>query len=164
MEAEYLMLCFFLGRVGQERIRKVANHILSKQRSDGSWGQYYDAPGDVSTSVECYFALKLAGYTAESQPLQNARRFILSRGGVPKVRVFTKIWLANVHGLKVSKTPMYVSCQKAITELGQPQSSVEGALRKAIKWFNDYGYTKKPGKENQASSRLASGRGYGSVA
>jgi len=94
MEAEYLMLCFFLGRIDQERIRKLANHILSRQRSDGSWGQYYEAPGDVSTSVECYFALKLAGYTAESQPLQNARRFILSRGGVPKVRVFTKIWLA----------------------------------------------------------------------
>ena len=94
MEAEYLMLCFLLDRVDQERIRKVANHILSRQRSDGSWGQYYEAPGDLSTSVECYFALKLAGYTADSRPLRIARRFILSRGGIPKVRVFTKIWLA----------------------------------------------------------------------
>ena len=94
MEAEYLMLCFFLDRLDQERINKVANHILSRQRDDGSWGQYYEAPGDLSTSVECYFALKLAGYTAHSKPLQKAREFILSRGGVPKVRVFTKIWLA----------------------------------------------------------------------
>ena len=47
-----------------------------------------------------------------------------------------------LEGLKVSKTPMYVSCQKALTELGQPQSSVEAALDKSIKWFNDYGYTK----------------------
>ena len=94
MEAEYLMLSLFLGRVDRERWRKLANYILSKQRDDGSWGQYYQAPGDLSTSVECYFALKLVGYPADSEPLQMARRFILSRGGVPGVRVFTKIWLA----------------------------------------------------------------------
>ena len=94
MEAEYLMLSLFLGRVDQERWRKLSNLILSKQQEGGSWGQYYQAPGDLSTSVECYFALKLAGYSADSPPLQNARQFILSRGGVPKVRVFTKIWLA----------------------------------------------------------------------
>ena len=45
-----------------------------------------------------------------------------------------------LEGLKVSKTPMYVSCQKAVTELGLPQSPVEGALEKAIRWFTDYGY------------------------
>ncbi|MFQ6030904.1 MAG: squalene--hopene cyclase, partial [Dehalococcoidia bacterium] len=94
MEAEYLLLSHFLGRVDQQRWRKITNYILQKQREDGSWGQYYQAPGDVSTSVECYFALKLAGYSADAEPLQKARQFILSRGGVPQVRVFTKIWLA----------------------------------------------------------------------
>ena len=94
MEAEYLMLCHFLGRVDPERWRKVTNYILGKQRGDGSWGQYYEAPGDLSTSVECYFALKLAGHSPDSEPLTKARAFILSKGGVPKVRVFTKIWLA----------------------------------------------------------------------
>ena len=94
MEAEYLMLSHFLGRVDRERWRKLANYILSKQQEDGSWGQYYQAPGDISTSVECYFALKLAGHSADTEPMRQARRFILSRGGVPRVRVFTKIWLA----------------------------------------------------------------------
>ncbi|MEE8466171.1 MAG: squalene--hopene cyclase [Dehalococcoidia bacterium] len=94
MEAEYLMLCHFTGRHDPERWRKVCNFILSKQRSDGSWGQYYEAPGDVSTSVECYFALKLAGHSSDSEPLRKAREFILSKGGIPKARVFTKIWLA----------------------------------------------------------------------
>ena len=94
MEAEYLMLCHFTGRHDPERWRKVCNYILSKQRTDGSWGQYYEAPGDVSTSVECYFALKLAGHAPESDPLRKAREFILSKGGIPKVRIFTKIWLA----------------------------------------------------------------------
>ena len=94
MEAEYLMLCHFTGRHDPERWRKVCNYILSKQRDDGSWGQYYDAPGDLSTSVECYFALKLAGHSPDSEPLKKAREFILSKGGMPKIRVFTKIWLA----------------------------------------------------------------------
>ena len=94
MEAEYIMLSHFLGRKDEEKWRKLTNYIVGKQREDGSWGQYYEAPGDLSTSVECYFALKLAGYPAESDPLRRAREFIRSRGGVPGCRVFTKIWLA----------------------------------------------------------------------
>ena len=105
MEAEYLMLSHFLGRKNPERWRKVANYILSKQQDDGSWGQYYEAPGDVSTSVECYFALKLAGHPADSPELTRAREFILSRGGVPKTRVFTKIWLALFGQWEWSGTP-----------------------------------------------------------
>ena len=45
-----------------------------------------------------------------------------------------------LEGLKIAKKPMYVSCQKAISQLGLPQSSVESALEKAVKWFNDHGY------------------------
>ena len=94
MEAEYLLLTHFLGVSDPERWRKLANYILSKQREDGSWGQYFGAPGDISTSVECYFALKLAGVSAETAEMERAREFVLSRGGVPRVRIFTKIWLS----------------------------------------------------------------------
>ena len=45
-----------------------------------------------------------------------------------------------LEGLKVSRTPMYVSCQKAVTELGLPQSPVESAVEKSVRWFTDYGY------------------------
>ena len=45
-----------------------------------------------------------------------------------------------LEGLKVSKKPMYVSCEKALRELGLPQSPVESALEKAVRWFRDYGY------------------------
>ena len=94
MEAEYLLLTYFLDQVDPERWRKLSNHILRRQQADGSWGQYYQAPGDVSTSVECYFALKLAGVSPQREEMQRARAFILSRGGVPATRVFTKIWLS----------------------------------------------------------------------
>ena len=105
MEAEYLMLSQFLGRKDPERWRKVGNYIMTKQQADGSWGQYYEAPGDVSTSVECYFALKLAGHPADSPDLTRAREFILSRGGVSNTRVFTKIWLALFGQWDWSGTP-----------------------------------------------------------
>ena len=98
MEAEYLMLSLFLGKEDQlqenRRWDKICRSILNAQREDGSWGLYYGAPGDLSTSVECYFALKLAGVSADSDEMTRARDFILSRGGVPGCRVFTKIWLA----------------------------------------------------------------------
>ena len=94
MEAEYLLLTYFLDVADEARWKKLANYILGKQREDGSWGQYYQAPGDVSTSVECYFALKLSGVSPDAEEMRKAREFILSRGGVPKVRIFTKIWLS----------------------------------------------------------------------
>ena len=94
MEAEFLLLNHFLGLRDEDRWRKLANHILGQQRSDGTWGQYYGAPGDLSTTVECYFALKLAGISAEEPLMVKARKFILGKGGIPATRVFTKIWLS----------------------------------------------------------------------
>ena len=38
---------------------------------------------------------------------------------------------------------MYVSSRKAVNELGLPQSPVEPALEKAVRWFTDYGYLGK---------------------
>ncbi len=94
MEAEYLMLIHFVGSDEGERWGLIATDIKRRQREDGSWGMYHGAPGDLSTSVECYFALKLAGVPATDPLMVRAREFILSKGGVPKARVFTKIWLA----------------------------------------------------------------------
>ena len=45
-----------------------------------------------------------------------------------------------VEAIKVARHPMYVSSQKAVAELGMPQSSVETALEKAVRWFTDHGY------------------------
>jgi squalene-hopene/tetraprenyl-beta-curcumene cyclase len=94
MEAEFLLLNYFLGLKDADRWRKLANHILGQQRSDGTWGQYYGAPGDLSTTVECYFALKLAGISPDQPLMTKAREFVLRKGGVPNTRVFTKIWLS----------------------------------------------------------------------
>jgi squalene-hopene/tetraprenyl-beta-curcumene cyclase len=92
--AEYVMLFHFLGLIDKERERKLANYILSKQTEQGCWCIYFGGPGDISTTVEAYFALKLAGYPAEHPAMAKARAFILEKGGIIKCRVFTKIFLA----------------------------------------------------------------------
>ena len=61
-----------------------------------------------------------------------------------------------LEGIKVARKPMYVSCEKAVRELGMHQSPVEGALKKMVDWFRDYGYT----AEGQRHSRPVTVRGY----
>jgi len=92
--SEYLMLLRFLGLKDGERERKIAYHILGNQRSDGTWAIHWGGKGDLSTTVEAYFALKLAGFSANDPRLRKARTFILEKGGLEASRVFTKIFLA----------------------------------------------------------------------
>jgi dihydroflavonol-4-reductase len=47
-----------------------------------------------------------------------------------------------VEGLKVAKHPMYVSADKAVRQLRQPQQPIEAALEKAVRWFTDHNYVK----------------------
>ena len=94
MEAEYLMLTHFLGIGDCDTWARLRNHILHVQRDDGTWGQFYDGPGDLSTTIECYFALKLSGMPADDPRMEAAREFVVSKGGVTEARVFTKIWLS----------------------------------------------------------------------
>ncbi len=92
--SEYLMLLHFLGIKDEERDGKIVNNILKNQRSDGTWSLFPGGRGDISTTVEAYFALKLAGFSAGDEPLRKAREFILREGGVEAARVFTKVYLA----------------------------------------------------------------------
>ena len=45
-----------------------------------------------------------------------------------------------VEGVLASRKPAWVSCQRAVNELGLPQSPVERALKEAAEWFADHGY------------------------
>lgn len=105
MEAEYVFLTHILGIPDHERNRKIANYIEGRQQPDGGWSMYYGAPSDLSTTVECYTALKMAGRDVDSPVMRNARELILARGGVPNTRVFTKIWLAMIGQWEWSGTP-----------------------------------------------------------
>ena len=94
MTAEYLMLLRFAGIEDRAKERKIANYLLKHQRQDGTWAIHFGGRGDLSTTVEAYFALKLIDFSLDEPPLRKAREFILANGGLEKSRVFTKIFLA----------------------------------------------------------------------
>lgn len=94
MAAEYLLLTHFLGVRDEARWAKVANYLRDQQQEGGGWAIYYGGPPDLNATVEAYFALKLAGVPASEPRMQRARDWVVSAGGVPRTRVFTRIWLA----------------------------------------------------------------------
>lgn len=94
MDAEDLLLREFLNIRTRAVTHKVAEWIRSRQRPDGSWGVYFGGPADLSTTVEGYTALRLAGDPADARHMQLARDCILDLGGLERSRVFTRIWLA----------------------------------------------------------------------
>ncbi|MDH2414481.1 squalene--hopene cyclase [Nocardioides sp. CER19] len=94
MDAEDLMLRTFLRVATPETTEQTARWIRSQQRSDGTWALYPGGPGDLSTTVEAWVALRIAGDPAESVHLQKAAAYIRDSGGLESARVFTHLWLA----------------------------------------------------------------------
>jgi len=92
--AEFIYLMHYLGEVDRDIQKGICRRILDVQRADGSWALYHEGHGDLSTTVECYFALKLGGLKEDDERMTRARDFILSAGGAEKSRVFTRIHLA----------------------------------------------------------------------
>jgi squalene-hopene/tetraprenyl-beta-curcumene cyclase len=93
ISAEYLMLHRFLG-LDEGKVPGLVADILAKQLPTGGWSIWHGDGGELSTTVEAYFALKIAGLPPEDPHLARARDFILARGGALKTRVFTRIFLA----------------------------------------------------------------------
>jgi squalene-hopene/tetraprenyl-beta-curcumene cyclase len=94
MDAEDLLLREFLGVRDEEQTAAAARWIRSQQRDDGTWANFFGGPGDLSTTVEAYVALRLAGDQVDAPHLSAARSWILAQGGVEATRVFTRLWLA----------------------------------------------------------------------
>ena len=94
MDAEDVLLRHFLGILTKTDAAETAVWIRSQQREDGTWANFYGGPGDLSTTVEAYVALKLAGDDPSDQHMMRAANWITSQGGVTATRVFTRIWLA----------------------------------------------------------------------
>jgi squalene-hopene/tetraprenyl-beta-curcumene cyclase len=94
MDAEDVLLRHFLGILTKTDAAETAVWIRSQQREDGTWANFYGGPGDLSTTVEAYVALKLAGDDPDAEHMKRAAAWITSQGGVTATRVFTRIWLA----------------------------------------------------------------------
>jgi len=96
MDAEDLLLRHVLGILEVDDTARAARWIRSQQRADGTWATFGGGPGDLSTTVEAWVALRLAGDPADAPHMLAAARFARSRGGVAATRVFTRVWLSLV--------------------------------------------------------------------
>jgi squalene-hopene/tetraprenyl-beta-curcumene cyclase len=94
MDAEDLLLREFLHIRTAGETEEAARWIRSQQREDGSWAVYYGGPGELSTTVEAWVALRLAGDPPDAPHLARAAEFVRANGGLERTRVFTRMWLA----------------------------------------------------------------------
>ena len=94
MDAEDLLLREFLGILDPVDLEQAARWIRSQQRPDGTWANFFGGPADLSTTIEAYVALRVAGDQLDAPHLRRAREWIMSEGGLESSRVFTRIWLA----------------------------------------------------------------------
>jgi squalene-hopene/tetraprenyl-beta-curcumene cyclase len=95
--AEYILMMHFIGEVDESLQAKLAAYLRAHQGNDGGWPPYHGGKAEISCSVKAYYALKLAGDSADDQHMSDARRFILEQGGAARCNVFTRIELAK-HG------------------------------------------------------------------
>ena len=94
MDAEDVLLREFLGIREPGVTERAAAWIRSAQREDGTWSVFAGGPGDLSTTIEAYVALRLAGDEPQAEQMRAASAFVRAAGGVERARVFTHIWLA----------------------------------------------------------------------
>ncbi len=106
MEAQWILCLWFIGLPDHHLRSRLAESLRKTQRADGSWEVYRDAPaGDINTTVEAYAALRSMGVRAGDPQLTAARDWILAKGGLKNVRVFTRYWLALIGEWPWEKTP-----------------------------------------------------------
>lgn len=93
--AEYILMMHFTGEIDRTREARIASFLRQKQGVDGGWPLYYGGELELSCSVKCYYALKIAGDDPDAPHMRHAREAILARGGAGGVNVFTLIALAQ---------------------------------------------------------------------
>src|SRR6185295_12687804 len=94
LESEYILTMHFIGRSGEDRVRKAGNYIREKQLAEGGWAIYEGGPPEVSASAKAYFVLKLLGDDPNAPHMVKARDVIRELGGLDATNSFTRIYLA----------------------------------------------------------------------
>src|ERR1700756_2361268 len=82
LESDYIFYLHVLGRLDDRRGQKLAQQLRRPAVDDGGWNIYFGGPSEINATVKAYFALKLAGYAADSEFMVRARDRALQLGGL----------------------------------------------------------------------------------
>ena len=105
LESEFVLLLAFLGKLDDPRIRPAANYLLKHQQPGGGWANYTGGPAGISASVKAYFALKIAGHSANEPHMTRAAGVIRALGGAEATNSFTRFYLALLGQVPYSACP-----------------------------------------------------------
>jgi squalene-hopene/tetraprenyl-beta-curcumene cyclase len=94
IDAEDIFLRYHLDLPDSGQRKRSAAWIRSRQRPDGTWASFFGGPGELSTTIEAYVALRIAGEPADAAHMRRAAAFVRDAGGIEAARVFTRMWLA----------------------------------------------------------------------
>ncbi|MCM3397446.1 squalene--hopene cyclase [Oceanobacillus profundus] len=93
----YMIILLRTLEINDEKlIQALVERILSRQEKNGSWKLFYDEKnGNLTATVEAYYALLYSGYrNKDDKEMEAARRCILAWGGIEKSHMLAKIMLA----------------------------------------------------------------------
>ncbi len=94
VDAVDLYIRELLGVRDDKILAATARWIRSQQSADGGWTIHPGGPGDLSTTVEAYLALRLAGDGPQLPHMRKAAAFVRAHGGLTAVRLEARIWLS----------------------------------------------------------------------
>lgn len=94
LESYFILFKTLFGHRDDPKIPKLAKTIREVMLPEGGWNIYEGGPADISISCLSYFALKVAGISADEPDMRRTRDKILSMGGVVKANTYTKYYLA----------------------------------------------------------------------
>ena len=96
LESDYIYYLHVLDKADPVRVAKLANYVRRKQLPDGGWNIYPGGPSELNATCKAYFALKLAGDSADSPHLAKARAVIHSLGGLEHSNSYVRFYMALV--------------------------------------------------------------------
>jgi len=118
-------------------------HLLASQR--GRAGEKYILGCENHSLTEIFRMLeRITGIRAPRVRVPHALIYCVAVVSEGMARATGRPPCVPLTGVRMARKHMYSSAEKAVRELGLPQTPVEKALRDAVEWFVGYGYAPPP--------------------
>lgn len=105
LESEFVLLLAILGKADDPRIPALARYLLKQQLPSGGWANYPGGPAEISVTTKAYFALKIAGHTADEPMMRRIADIVHKLGGAEASNSFTRFYLALLGQVPYSACP-----------------------------------------------------------